>query len=103
MASTRQFLEKQYQGEDEEIAYTVDTATYGGTPTAVAVKLYSFDGRAYTDVSTTCLSGAASVVSDTITTPTVEALTPNVMYRMEVKFTSGGNIYEPWGWIIGER
>jgi len=92
-----------YQGEDERIAYTVDTGDWGGTPTAVDVKIYTYNGIAYTDTTTTNLSGAASVVADVITTPLVIALVAGVTYRLEIRFTSGGNVYEPFMQIVGQR
>lgn len=92
-----------WQGEDEEIAYDIDTAAWGGGPTNEDVKLYTFDGDSYTDVSGVNLSGAASVAGDVITTPTVKSLTAGTTYRLEVQFDSGGDTYEAFAYIVGQR
>ena len=82
----------QVQGEDEEIIYTIDTANWGGTPTSVSVEAKDSAG---TDVKSTVMpSGSPSVSTDTITLPTLKALTINKQYRIEVKFTSGGKVME---------
>jgi hypothetical protein len=101
MVEIRKIIESPvYQGVDEEIAYFIDTEPWGGTPTDVAVKLYDRDR---TDVSDTLLSGSASVASDTITTPKLIDLVAEMKYRLEVKFTSSGNIFECYAEIIGEE
>jgi hypothetical protein len=87
-----------YQGQDEEIAYGILTTEWGSNPTSVSVKLYDTDG---TDVSSTSLSGSASVSGDTITTPVVKLLTAGEKYRLEVKFTCSGNVFEPFLIIWG--
>jgi hypothetical protein len=53
------------QGADEQIYYTLTTTPWGSSPTSVAVVLKNAAG---TDVSSTNLSGAASVSGDVITT-----------------------------------
>lgn len=98
--TTREVTESPvHQGEDERIAYTFDWADIG-TPTlpVVAIKDSSLN-----DVSTTCLSGAASIVADTVVTPLVIALTPGVRYRLECKVTIAGQVFEAYGEIIGEE
>lgn len=91
------------QGADEQIAYTLTTTPWGSSPTSVAVTLFSYSGTAYTDVSSTLLSGTASVSGDIITLPKVINLVADTRYRLEIKFTSGSNIFEPYAWINGER
>lgn len=88
------------QGMDEEIAYSLTTTPWGSSPSSVAVALYDSQNN---DVSSTCLSGSASVDGDVITLPFVKLLAPGERYRVEVKFTSGGNVFEAWGEIWGER
>ena len=82
-----------YQGEDEEIVYNLTTTPWGSSPSAVAVKVYDFDGN---DVTATVTSGAASVAGDVITLPTIKSLTAGTEYRLEVKFTTGGSVMEAW-------
>lgn len=92
-----------YQGIDEEIAYLLTTTPWGATPTSVTVKLYAWAGGTYTDVSTTCLSGSASVNGNVITTPVVKALVAGTNYRLEIKFTCTGNVFETFCEIRGQR
>jgi hypothetical protein len=89
------------QGEDEQIAYALTTTPWGSSPTDVVVKLYEGTGRV--DKSATMLSGAASVSGDIIFTPSVLGLTAGKEYRLEIKFTSGGNIFETYCRIRAER
>jgi len=93
-----------YQGEDEQIVYTLTTTPWGSTPTNVAVTLYSVSTlMEYTDVSSTCLSGSASVDGDTITTPIVKLLVEDTLYQLEIKFTCSGNVLEAFCLIRGQK
>ena len=96
MAIEREIIESPVeQGADEEVAYSLTTTPWGGTPTSVSVKLY--EGTERTDRTATMLSGSASVASDVITTPTVTGLTVDKQYRLEIKFTeASGNVVEPY-------
>ncbi len=82
------------QGVDEQIIYTVTTTPWGSTPTSIAVVAYDVTNNTRTDVTSTVLSGSASVNGDIITTPLVKSLTAGGQYRIEVKFTSVLNIFE---------
>lgn len=81
------------QGSDEEIAYSLTTTPWGSTPSAVLVKAYDAS-NAFTDVSDTVLEGNPTVSDDVITTPVVKALIEGKTYRIEIKFTTGGNVLE---------
>jgi hypothetical protein len=48
------------------------------------------------------LSGSASVAGDVITTPVVKSLVAGTQYRLEIKFTVSGNIFEAFGFIDAE-
>lgn len=87
------------QGADEQLAYTVTTTPWGSSPSSPVVKLYTDTG---TDVSATLLSGSASATGDVITTPYVTGLTANTTYRLEVKFTCSGNIFETFCIIVAQ-
>lgn len=111
MAEPREIKEGlQRQGEDEQIAYRLDTTNYSadtsspGTPSSVSAKIYSdnLDGT-YTDVTSTKMSGSASVSTVYITLPSVISLTAGTLYRVEVKFTLEGNIREVFAQIQAER
>jgi len=84
------------QGADEQIAYQLTTTPWGSTPTSVDVKCYDITTGARTDVTSTNMTGTASVAGDVITCPKLTALTAGSTYRVEVKFTSGGNVWEAY-------
>ena len=84
----------QHQGVDEKIAYKITTTPWASTPVIVDVMAYDITDGDRTDVTLTLLTGAASVLGDVITTPIVQPLAVDKLYRIEVKFTSGGNTLE---------
>ena len=88
-----------YQGADEYITRTVTTTPWGSAPTAVSVVMKDSGG---TDVSGTTLTGVPAGAGDEITLPALHSLTAGMEYRLEVKFTSGGNIYECWARVVGQ-
>lgn len=101
MTTEREFTESPIsQGIDEEIAYWFNSTAWGSSPTSVSAKIYDSSG---TDKSSTCLSGAVSVVGDKITTPLVKSLTVGETYRLEVKFTCSGNVLEAFCYITAEK
>lgn len=95
------FVEQEVaQRVGEQIAYEVDTASYGGSPTTVAVTLEERQGLTWSDVSAERLIGANGGSGDTILTKlvTVEA---DKSYRLTVAFVSGGRTWRPWVIIHG--
>ena len=101
MAVTRAVKESPItQGADEIIAYTLTTTPWGASPTSISVKLY--EGASKTDRSATMLSGIAGATGDVITTPLVTGLTAGQVYRLEIKFTSSGNVFEAFCIIYAE-
>jgi len=100
MTKPREVIEgPQYQGEDEEIVYTIDISEWGSSPSGVTVKVYDEDGA---DVTTTVTSGSSSTTTTTITLPTIKSLTAGTQYRVEIKFTAGGQVLEAYFVIIAE-
>jgi hypothetical protein len=93
---TDRLVAKLKQGTDESIAYSITTTLWGANPTNVSVKAYDVTGGTRTDVTSTVLSGNATVIGDVITLPALTGLTAGKGYRVEVKFTSGGNTFEPY-------
>jgi len=87
-------------GADETVTHSLTTTPWGSSPTGVAVKLYDNTG---TDVSSTKLSGSASVNGDVITLPAITGLTAGAEYRLEVKFTVSGNTVETWADVYGRQ
>ena len=92
------------QGEDESIVYTITTTNWGSTPTAVSFAVKDATrGLRRRDVTATVMPGVATVLGDVITLPALASLTPFIKYRIEVKFTAGGNTYEAYFEVIGEH
>jgi hypothetical protein len=91
-----------HQGEDEQIAYQITTTPWGSSPTSVAVVAKDVSAN-YADVSATVLSGTASATGDVITLPLLKSLTRDHIYRIEVKFTCSGNVFECYVLVLGER
>ena len=83
-------------GADERVAYKITTTPYGSNPTSIVVTVFDVSGGSRIDVSDDVLTGSASATGDVITLPVLHSLTPGKVYRIEVKFTSGGNIFEPY-------
>ena len=88
-----------YQGENEKIAYILDTEPWGGTPANEDVSIYDSAGE---DQSSSCLSGSPSVAGDEITTPIVQALSPGESYHLKIQWTNSGNTLEAYCVIYGE-
>ena len=91
----------QYQGVDEQVIYTLTTTNWGSSPSSVTVVVK--DTSNYdTDVTSTVASGSATVSGDVITLPTIQSLTRNRIYRVEVKFTAGSTVWEPFFLIVAQ-
>ena len=81
------------QSADEELIYKITTTNWGITPTSPSVKVYDEDP--FVDVtSTTMPVNSPSVSGDVITLSPLKLLTKNHTYRIEIKFTAGGNVWE---------
>ena len=90
---------KRKQGTNEEIAYTLDTAPWGGYDSDEAVVILGPNGD---DVSATHLSGAVAEAGGVITTPLVIDLGVGHKYKLQVQWKYGGNLLEAYCDIIGE-
>lgn len=106
-SNTVQFVEGAVtQRPADSIAYTVNTALYGGSPTSPAVTIHDITtgaDAAGTNVSDTKLrSGESpSVSGDVITTPHVEGIEGGRRYRLTVQFTCAGQTYAPFVYVQG--
>jgi hypothetical protein len=106
MTASREIKEGlQYQGVDEIIVYTLTTTPWGSSPGTLSVQVYSIaSSGARTDVTATVMpSGSPSAVGDVISLPALKLLTAGVLYRVEVKFTCSGNVFEAYAYIMGEE
>ena len=101
MSGTR-YLGEVDQGIEEEISgYTVTTTNWGPTPTGVTV-VVTDESKNNEDVTATVTSGSSSVTGDVITLPTIKSLVMGHVYRVEIKFTAGGNVLEAYFRIRAE-
>jgi hypothetical protein len=83
----------QNQTTDEQIVYSITTTNWGSDPSSVSVKAYNVSGNA--DVTATVLpTNSPSVADDVITLSPLKSLVKGNTYRIEIKFTSGDNIFE---------
>jgi len=104
--STREIVEgQQFQGADETVVYTLTTTNWGSSPTSTSAKIFTQNAdETFTDVTSTNMpTGSTSVSGDVITLPAVTALVAGTVYRVEVKFTISGNVFEAYAIIQGER
>lgn len=102
--SIREVVEgKQTQGEDEEIAYTVNTQPVGGSPVVnrIQVKDKTQNWKDVTEV--TMPDPTSSVAGHVITLPVLKALTRDHGYRVEVLFQSAGQVLECYVDVDAER
>lgn len=97
----RQVVEgPQRQGEDERIVWTVDISTWGSSPSNVSVVVKDEAG---TNVTATKATGLPVVASATlINTPVIHSLSAGTQYRVEVKFTVNGQVFECYFILIAE-
>jgi hypothetical protein len=91
------------QGVDEQIIYTLTTTAWGSSPGTITVAAFDVTGGGETDVSATVLSGTASAVGDVITLKKLKSLTAGKVYRVEVKFTCGSNVFECYFIVEAEK
>jgi hypothetical protein len=101
MTSSREVTgSPKYQGVDESKAYTFDWSAIGtpGVGATVAIK-----NDALIDKTTACITGAATIVGNTVVTGLVHGLTAGQSYRLECKVTISGAIYEAFLVIHGQE
>jgi len=90
-----------YQGENEKIAYSLDTSPWNGSPENVTVTIKNTAGS---DVSATYLEDTDPIVSgDNITSPRVVSLVAGRKYRLIFNWENNGNELEAYVEIIGQK
>jgi len=90
----------QYQGEDEEIAYSINVSNVGSSPTSPSVGVYDNTGK---DVTSTVMpTNSPSVAGNIITLSPLKNIISGIEYRVEVKFTVGSSIYEHYFRVRGQ-
>lgn len=92
------------QGVDEQIAYKLTTTPWGSSPSAPSCVVYDITDGTRTDVTATVMPTNAPVaLADEITLSLLKSLTANHLYRVEIKFTCSGNVFEAYANINAEN
>ncbi len=82
-----------HQSADEQLIYTITTTNWASTPTTPVVAAYV--EPSLTDVTTTVFpTNTPTVASNTISLSPLKSLVKGFTYRIEVKFTAAGSIWE---------
>ena len=85
------------QGADEQIIYSLTITPWGSSPTSISCKVYDITENTRTDVTTTVMPTNSPVATgDVIALSPLKLLTAGNTYRVEVKFTAGGNVFEAY-------
>lgn len=102
MNSDREVIEgKQFQGEDEIIAYTLDVSAIGVPTSPVVVVKDVAAGSVVT--STAMPVNVPTVDGSVITLSPLRALTAGRLYRVEVAYTVAGNTLESYFYVQAQE
>jgi hypothetical protein len=91
------------QGVDEVIAYSLTTTPWGATPSSPVVVVTDASADPSDVTSTVMPVNSPSILGDVITLSPLRALTEGHTYRVEIKFTAGGNVFETFFLVTAER
>jgi len=84
----------QQQGCDEEIAYSITTTNWGSSPTSPSVEVFRDPHNSVAITEAVMPTNSPMVNGDIITLSPLKNLTIGVVYRIEVKFSIGSNVFE---------
>lgn len=84
------------QGVDEIIAYTLTTTPWGSSPSSVSVVVKDITTTVSDVTNTVMPTNSPSVSGNVITLSPLKLLTDQHIYRVEVKFTISGNVFEAY-------
>lgn len=96
------------QGKNETVYYQLTTTPWGGTPTQPIVTIYDVTNGGYTQLTSEQMNvvmpvNTPGIVGDVITLSGLTSLTPGKWYRIQIKFTSGGNVKEAFCVVKAEN
>ena len=83
----------QYQSSDERLGYQITTTNWVSSPTSTSVTAY-LDSTNVDVTSTVFPTNSPTESDDVISLSLLRALTKGNLYRIEVQFTVGSNVYE---------
>lgn len=90
------------QGVDEEISYQLTTTPWGSTPSSISVTVYNITSGK-TDVTSTVMpTNSPSPSGDVITLSKLKLLDAGNTYRVEIRFTCSGNVFETFAIVHGQ-
>lgn len=91
------------QGINERLVYSCSTTRYGSSPTSPVITVLDTTDFSPLDVTTIVMPvGSPTIAGDVITLPRLENLTLGRLYRVNVRFTSGGQVFEPYFVVVCE-
>ena len=80
-----------YQSTTEQLIYKITTTNWGTSPSSPVVAVYI----GATDVTSTVMpTNTPTAAADVITLSPLKSLSNGYIYRVEVTFTSGSNVFE---------
>ena len=91
----------QLQGANESIAYSIDTEPWGGTPSSPVHDIFDEEDLT-TSLKSTLMSGSPTVSSHNVVLPALSGITDGVIYKVIVRFVSGGQTLEGYFRVKGE-
>lgn len=104
MADIREAGPALTQGDEEIIAYQVTTTPWGSSPGNISCKVFDITAGTRIDVTTTVMpTNSPTAAGDVITLSPLKLLTAGNKYRVEVKFTCSGNVFECYKIIVAEH
>jgi len=102
MSDILRFVPGQFwQGQDEEISYTVDVTNWAGSPAAACFVIYEGTTNRSASNLKSAASAGPSISNADITTPCLVELRPGVDYRCELRFEQSGQAYEGYFVVTG--
>ena len=70
MSDPSRYMGLKHQGENEQVSYGFDTALDGGSPSGVTYTVLREESTGlYTDVTSTCMTGSATITGDVVQLP----------------------------------
>lgn len=96
------------QGKDETVSYELTTTPWGSSPSSPVVTIIDVTNGGYTALTPAQMAvvmpvNNPTVAGDVITLSPLLGLTVGKSYRVEVQFTTGGQVLEPYFIVIGEN
>lgn len=88
-----------YQSKGEEIVYSINVpSTWTKTVNTASAKIYDQTG---TDLTSSLMTGAATVAGQVVSLPRVKSLTDGIKYTVRVSFTDASSqVFEAFFYVM---